>query len=401
MSSTVLPPPSIGVYVHIPWCRSKCAYCAFVSQPLCHRLDVETDPIIDSVLSSTVELLERRLELLGSPRVTTVYVGGGTPTALGVRRLNWLFGAIRGMMGEADGVEWSVEANPHSLDSETIAVCGRHGVTRISVGVQSFLPRILDSLGREPADNLTEVLDSVKRAQASSRGTDRPMAWSLDLITGVLDMSLLEAIDDAERAVALAPDHISLYDLSVESGTPLARRLGSRAGRRFADRAAEVSAAARRVLIDVGYHRYEVSAFSRPGGECRHNRGYWRMQPFVGVGPSAVSSLPARDGGIVRFTDPPAINDFLGLREPWGAGEAVAASRAAFERAMMGLRTDEGINLAGLPPATIDKWVIEGLARICNGSMVVMTDAGWERLDVCLRELADAWGDAGPQPGAS
>ena len=393
-SISLLLPPSVGVYVHVPWCRSKCDYCAFVSQPLCDRITGTSRAIVDAVLNQSVALLARRLETLGSPAVTTVYIGGGTPTTLGPDRLDRLLGAIRGLIGKEAGVEWSVEANPHSLDPETIAVCGNHGVTRISLGVQSFQPRILQSLGRESASNLERVLENLTRAVDHLRGGGRPTAWSLDLITGVLDMSLLEAVDDAERAVALAPDHISLYDLSVEAGTVLARRLGPRGARRFADRAAEVSAAARRVLIAGGYHRYEISAYCRPGGECLHNRGYWRMQPFVGAGPSAVSSLSSRDGGIVRFTDPADIEGFLAMPNRWGTPEHVSASRAAFERVMLGLRTDEGTSLSALSPAVVDGWLARGLADIRQEHRVVMTEAGWEQLDTCLRELSAAWDEA-------
>ncbi len=388
-SVSLLLPPSVGVYVHVPWCRSKCDYCAFVSQPLCDRITKTPRPIVDEVMYHSVALLERRLEFLGRPAVTTVYIGGGTPTALGPRRLDQFLGAIRGLMGE--GVEWSVEANPRSLAPETIAVCRKHGVTRISLGVQSFQPRILQSLGRESASNLARVLENLKRAVERTRSAGRPLGWSLDLMTGVLDMSLLEAVDDAERAVALAPDHISLYDLSVEAGTALARRLGPRGARRFADRATEVSAAARRILMAGGYHRYEISAYCRPGGECLHNRGYWRMQPFVGAGPSAVSSLSRRDGSIVRFSDPPGVEEFLAMRDPWGTREHVSVSRAAFERVMLGLRTDEGTTRSALPPAVVDGWLARGFADIQDEDRVVMTEAGWEQLDPCLRELSSAW----------
>ena len=345
------------------------------------------------MVEHSVALLQRRLRLCGNPRVDTVYVGGGTPTILSAALLQRLLGGIAASVGPWVR-EWTVEANPDSVTDVLLEGLADCGVTRLSIGVQSFQPRLLRVLGRSCRTvDPDRVLSSVACRWSGQ--------WSLDLISGIMDQSVLEATDDAERAAGYNPPHISLYDLTIEPDTPLARRLGRRAASGFVNRAALVSATAARVLQRCGYRRYELSSYARTAGESLHNRGYWAMRDFIGVGPSAVSALSRADGTVVRYTDPADISAFLSLGQGggcWGRAERVNRHSLILERAMLGLRTAAGVSPAqitgqldhGCAAAALQllqRWVARGDARL-SATRLTMTAGGWERLDLCLRELA-------------
>ena len=346
-----------------------------------------------AVVAHSVALLQRRLRLCGNPRVDTVYVGGGTPTVLSAALLQRLLGGIAGCVGP--GVrEWTVEANPDSVTDLQLGCLADCGVTRLSIGVQSFQPRLLHALGRS-----CRTFDPHRALTSVACGWSGQ--WSLDLISGIMDQSVLEATDDVERAVGYGPPHISLYDLAIEPGTPLAQRLGRSAASGYANRAALTSATAAGVLQRCGYRRYEVSSYARPAAESLHNGGYWTMRDFIGVGPSSASALSRADGTVVRYCDPSDIAAFLLLgrgRGCWGRAERVNRRSLILERAMLGLRTAAGVSPAeiteqldrGRAAATrqlLQRWDARGYARL-SATRLTMTAGGWERLDLCLRELA-------------
>lgn len=378
---------AIGVYVHVPWCRAKCDYCAFVSQPI---YDAR---LVEAVVEHSVVLLQRRLRLCGNPRVDTVYVGGGTPTVLSAALLQRLLGGIAACVGPRVR-EWTVEANPDNVTDLPLGCLAHCGVTRLSIGIQSFQPRLLHVLGRS-----CRTVDPDRALSAlACRWSGQ---WSLDLISGIVDQSVLEATDDVERAVGYGPPHISLYDLTIEPGTPLARRLGRPAVSAFVNRAALTSATAAGVLQRCGYRRYEVSSYARAGAESLHNGGYWAMRDFIGVGPSAVSALSRADGTVVRYCDPSDIPAFLLLGRNggcWGRAERVNRRSLILERAMLGLRSAAGVSPAEITGQLdragaaavrqlLQRWAARGDARL-TATRLTMTTGGWQRLDFCLRELA-------------
>ena len=344
------------------------------------------------MVEHSLALLQRRLRLCGNPRVDTVYVGGGTPTILSAALLQRLLGGIAACVGPRVR-EWTVEANPDSVTDVLLDRLADCGVTRLSIGVQSFQPRLLHVLGRS-----CRTVDPDSALSSVACGWSGQ--WSLDLISGIVDQSVLEATDDAERAVGYSPPHISLYDLTIEPDTPLAQRLGRSAASGFVNRAALVSATAARVLQRCGYRRYELSSYARPAAESLHNRGYWAMRDFIGVGPSAVSALSRADGTVVRYCDPSDIAAFLLLGRDgcWGRAERVNRRSLILERAMLGLRTAAGVSPAeiteqlerGRAAATLQllqRWDARGDARF-SATRLTMTTGGWERLNLCLRELA-------------
>jgi len=289
---------------------------------------------VDAYLESVPAELARRRSLLAD-RLETVYVGGGTPTALG-GRLAGLVAPLAALL-EAGG-ELTVEANPDSVDAPLLEGLRRAGVTRLSLGVQSFSAELRRTLGRRVSDaQIGAALAAVRTAGLSS--------WSLDLIFGLPGQDWRTARGDLEQALAWRPPHLSLYDLTYTA--PYERRLAAARGpaaRPEAETFAEEHySRAVGLLEEAGYRRYEVSNFALPGHESRHTQAYWRGRDYVGLGPSAVSTV-----GCERWTNPPEVAVYLAGAPP--VRERLTAGIRAVERVMLGLRTAAGVGEAEAAP---------------------------------------------------
>ena len=259
--------PPRAAYVHIPFCAHKCGYCDFASL-------AGVDHLADRYLVS----LEAEMARMGSPHeVDTIFVGGGTPTRLDAEQLTRLLAAIRRWYPLAAGGEWTVEANPGTLDEAKADVLADGGVNRVSLGAQSFRPALLKALERnhDPAD-VPRALDLIR---------PRFRRWSFDLIFGVPGSTLDDWQGDLDDALALDPSHLSCYGLVYEKGTALWKQWN--AGEvRAVDEETERSMyeATMDRLAATGLPQYEISNFARPGHECRHNLVYWANDPYFGVG---------------------------------------------------------------------------------------------------------------------
>lgn len=394
----------LSLYVHVPFCAAKCRYCDFYSVPA----DGDDGP--DGVAARTVERtlaqLDRFLESAPEVRFQTAYVGGGTPSVLPPTMLHRLLGRI----AELRPSEWTVEANPESLDREFLSACASTGVTRISMGLQSMDDRLLAVLGRPgtAADN--------RRAIESIGG-----AWhgesSIDLIAGIPGQSVLGLLADVAAVVGSGVGHASLYSLTVEPDTPLAGLVASGAiVLNPPDQDDDLWLAGRAALEASGLRQYEVSNFARAGKECRHNLRYWHLEPYLGIGPGAVSTLPPRmaaalvdgpiDAPVARLSNPRDIAAFLGGAAEGLEAEPVTAREFALETLMMGLRLVEGVSrdsfrrrfgcgLDDLAPGLWHRWVEQGMAAP-DPSRLRLTDRGLLLLDALLRELATALAVAAP-----
>lgn len=378
-----------NLYVHAPFCARRCVYCDFA---------VEVDRSPDarrwtSTVGRELAVLVDAGAATLAPALETLYVGGGTPSLLGA-------GAARGI-GRVAGksrlagaeLEWTMEANPESFPRAVAEQWAAQGVNRVSFGVQSFSAAALRWMGRlhEPAG----AEQSVSAARAAGLSN-----ISIDLLFGLPREAPRSWEADLERALALDVPHISVYGLTVEEGTPLARsiregRTSSPGGQRYRDEyllAAETLAAA-------GYAHYEVSNFARPGFASRHNRAYWNGSPYLGLGNGAHSCDGRRRSWNVR--DWPAYAEQVAQTGQGRAGEeALSDEQARLERVWLGLRTLEGIDVAVLGPAavrTAEEWRLRGLARV-EGGVVRLVPEGWLHLDDLAVEmdLAAAGGRAGP-----
>ncbi|MFO7780319.1 MAG: radical SAM family heme chaperone HemW [Spirochaetia bacterium] len=371
--SDYIPTEPIALYVHVPFCATKCDYCSFYST--CPPDEDVTERTVDATVRQAHELLVR----LGRPRVRTIYIGGGTPSVLAPRVFSRLATGVLDATGRQSVEEWTVEANPESINAARVSVLADLPVTRVSVGVQSFSASAREAIGRVGSEAaILRAVEALARGGLGSIG--------IDLIAGLPGQSPEDIVSDIERAVALGAEHVSLYTLSIEPGTPFARRVARGEVELPPDEAVvEGVDAARRSLAGAGIYRYEVSNYARPGRECRHNDAYWLLDPSVGVGPSAVSTLPGGDGTALRLTTD---------AEP----ELVPRRSFLLEHYMMGLRRARGLpsgrilerfgaEPADFVPRTVARWEHAGLLRR-SAEGLVMSEEGMWHLDGLLSEIA-------------
>lgn len=376
--------PELSLYIHVPFCRRKCDYCAFYSV-------LPGPEERDRYLDRRIEELRRFRELYGYYRVKTVYIGGGTPSVLGPRRLARLFRGLADALPGSPGLEeCSLELNPEDVSRELLDSLRDSPVTRLSLGVQSLNETTLRTIGRRGAAGAAGAAEAARSALETLRG-GWPGVLSADLIAGVPGRSPKEAREDVQSLAAAGVDHLSIYALTLEPGTALYRRLRPRDGATGGWLAALEEAQAR------GYRRYEVSNLARPGAECRHNQRFWEGRPYIGLGPAAVSTV----WNSRVDTSPGALRWTRGHREGEITGEErLGYSELLLEYLMLRLRTREGLDLQdfagifgcsarGELEAAAGRVLAEGLLRREDGAMRLRaSDRGYRYLDGVLRELS-------------
>lgn len=344
-----------GIYVHVPFCVRKCGYCDFYSV----AGGGEEHDRFPGFVEREMDLLLRAYPGEAEVPADTVYFGGGTPTVLGPDRLNRMLAAIRARFPVAEGAEISFEANPGTVTAGDFARLREGGFNRASLGVQSFRPETLSALGR---------IHSVEDVRATYRDARRAgfLCVGIDLIFGNPGQDEAHWREDVDLAVTFLPDHLSAYALSPEPGTPIhaavARGAVALPGD---DTVARMYDTAREALRAAGYRHYEISNFSRPGKECRHNLKYWRRDGYLGLGPSAHGLLfPGNSAPYgLRTANPPSLSEWAGAaaggRLPWISSLACGREDAWKESLIFGLRTAEGVSLSrveernGPPPARL------------------------------------------------
>ena len=324
-----------GLYVHLPFCRQKCFYCDFPSYAGQEgRMAVYVEALLGELAREGAPLRAA----WGPPR--TVYLGGGTPTALPPALMERLLAELREFLAAApDALEFTCECNPGTVDAAYLSLLRAGGVNRLSLGVQTFDDALLRRIGR--IHTAAEVCAAVRQARAAGFRN-----LSLDLMYGLPGQTLAGLEMSVQQALALAPQHISIYGLQVEEGTPFAR---AQAAGQLALPTEEES----EVMYDymtaalpaAGYARYEISNFARPGFESRHNLGYWQDVPYLGVGAAAHSYLDGQ-----RYENPRGIEEYLAaLRESGRARreeEPLTRATSMEEFAFLALRTARGIDRA-------------------------------------------------------
>jgi oxygen-independent coproporphyrinogen-3 oxidase len=321
---------AIGLYIHIPFCRAKCAYCDFNSYAG-----------LEDLFGDYAAALAREMEQAGPARVRTIYVGGGTPTVLPLSHLVQILEAARRAFVVDLDAEVSIEANPGTVNGGTLASLRALGVNRLSLGVQSLDGAELRLLGRiHTAAEAVAAFGAVRQAGFEN--------LNLDLIYGLPGQAIAAWQETLERALALEPDHLSLYALGVEEGTPLAAAIAQGVlPEPDPDLAAEMYEWAEDTLAAAGYLHYEISNWARePRFQCRHNLTYWRNEPSRGVGAGAHSWLGGRRWANVAHPAEYAAR-FVGGRCPAEAEEKIGPALEMGETMMMGLRLlDEGVPFA-------------------------------------------------------
>ncbi len=324
-----------GIYVHIPFCRSKCAYCAFVSHP-CRR----PPAYYPAALRLQAEQWAAN-PWVQECRFATLFIGGGTPTIYGAEVLAELVGFLKTRFVLAPEAEITVESNPNTLTPAALKTLRRAGVNRLSIGVQSFSDRLLDGVGRSHSG--AEALQAIKWSRAA--GFDN---LNLDLMYGLPGQGEADFSASLEQALALTPEHLALYQLTLEEDTPLAKAVATgRVTLPDEDQAADQEEAARALLSGHGYGQYEIANYCRPGRECRHNLNYWHNGSYLGLGAAAVSCL---DG--LRISNVGGAGHYLRLlragQPPFAEAEGLSREAAFRETVVMGLRLRAGVVIAEL-----------------------------------------------------
>lgn len=317
---------SVGLYIHVPFCLSKCPYCDFYSLP------GPDEEMLDAYTAAVRGSLRAWAARLSRP-ADTLYFGGGTPSLLGGRRLAALIETAREAFGLRE-TEITLEANPADDLAETLRAFAAAGGNRLSLGMQSASPRELRLLGRRhrPAD--------VERTAADARRAGIGNL-SLDLMLGLPGQTATEIEEAAAVCTGLEAAHVSAYLLKIEAGTPFAARRDS-LQLPDEDASADLYLAAAEALERQGYRQYEISNFSRPGRESRHNLKYWDLQPYLGIGPAAHSFLDGK-----RFAYPRDLAGFLAGTPPEPEEEGPFPPGSREEYLMLRLRLAEGVTEAG------------------------------------------------------
>jgi oxygen-independent coproporphyrinogen-3 oxidase len=339
-------PPPLALYAHIPWCVRKCPYCDFNSHPA--RGDIPEAAYLDALRRDLESALP---EVWGRP-VVSVFIGGGTPSLLSAAGLDRLLTDIRGLLNLTPGAEITLEANPGTFEAARFADYRAAGVTRLSLGVQSFDDRALAAIGRIHGGA------EARAAAEQARGLfDR---LNLDLMYGLPGQDLAALRADIETALACAPDHLSAYHLTLEPNTAFAAAPPPLPDD---DDSAAMQDWLEARLAEAGYVHYETSAFARPGHYCRHNLNYWQYGDYLGVGAGAHGKLSGPNGVVrqARVKHPAEYMAHAGTPTALAEARQVGRKDLAFEFMMNALRLTGGFDPAlfgertGLPPSAIEK----------------------------------------------
>lgn len=380
LPTSTLPQDSVagplGLYVHVPFCATTCDFCAFY----------QTSPTADGI-ARYLDGIEREMQLVRPDRdVSTVFWGGGTPGLLSPAALRRLGRAVRDYAGDEIS-EWSVEMAPASVTAARLAALQEIGVTRISMGAQSFSPPLLDALGRQ------HTLEQIMRAYERVRAADFASV-NIDLMFALPGQTEAEWLTDIDQAVSLAPDHISTYCLTFEEDTKLWVKLSEGRVKLDPEHEAQLYERTWEHLNAAGYAQYEVANFAKPGHRCAHNLNTWHMHEWIGLGPSAASQYRRE-----RAANAADLNRWL---EELADGKRASVDSVpltpnllAQDALIFGLRLTHGVDLAELTDrfpsphwerarAAIADLVAESLAEQ-EGSRVRLTTAG--------RLLADSVGE--------
>jgi putative oxygen-independent coproporphyrinogen III oxidase len=361
--------PPLSLYVHLPWCIKKCPYCDFNSHEF--RAGDDAGLAQDAYINALFADLEASLPLIWGRSIQTVFLGGGTPSLFSPDAIDRLIGGIRARVRLAPDAEVTMEANPGTFEKDRFKAFRQAGITRLSIGVQSFDNAHLKALGR--------VHD---RAQALAAVTEAAQVFdtfNLDLMYALPGQTLAGLSQDIQTALAFAPPHISIYHLTIEPNTVFAKfppvLPEDDQAYEMMDRITELTTAA-------GLGRYEVSAYAKPGHRCAHNLNYWQFGDYLGIGAGAHSKLSFAHRVVrqVRYREPQLYMQQAGKGEPVTQSTEVSRQELPFEYMLNALRLREGFLLAdyadrtGLPLTSIQKGLQEA-----------------ERLGLIDRDLHRVW----------
>jgi oxygen-independent coproporphyrinogen-3 oxidase len=321
--------PPLSLYIHVPWCVRKCPYCDFNSHEAAATL-----PEADYVQALLADM-QQDAGLVQGRRISSVFIGGGTPSMFSAQAYRELFSGLRQQLDFADDVEITLEANPGTVEQEKFSGYRDLGINRLSIGVQSFDPVKLKTLGR--IHGREEALKAAAAAQRA--GFDN---FNLDLMHGLPGQTVAEAVADLQQAIALRPTHLSWYQLTIEPNTVFYRDAPVLPED---DALWSIQEAGQALLAEHGYQQYEVSAYAKAGHECRHNRNYWEFGDYLAIGAGAHGKITRTDG-VFRYAKTRLPRDYLAARDTaryTASSGLIAAGDLVFEFMLNALRLREGV----------------------------------------------------------
>ena len=326
-----------SLYIHIPFCKSKCEYCDFFSVPCGNKC------IPDEYVDALVQELDFRIKLYKVHRFSTVYIGGGTPSLLKITQLEKI---MKKVLSLGIPSEITMEVNPEDVTEELLVVMNNLGINRISCGIQALNDEVLQSVKRRGC--VESVFNKIELIKKSWNGI-----FSVDIISALPNQSKSDFLDGLKKIVSFEPEHISMYALTIEESTPLGKKLQKGQLSYDFEAADEMWIEGRDFLINSGYVHYEVSNFAKDGFACEHNMAYWKLKNYIGIGAGAVGTIYS--DRTVRWSNSTKLDSYISF---WNKNlsdiksdelcniqsvENIDFNIQVFEYFMMGLRTSYGI----------------------------------------------------------
>ncbi len=328
--------PPLGLYIHLPWCERKCPYCDFNS----HQSDeIPESKYIVALLAD----LQQDAALANGRSIQTLFIGGGTPSLFSPEGIDTLLRGIGELLPLSKDLEATMEANPGSAETDKFRDYRQAGINRLSLGIQSFNDACLQSLGR--IHNCTQAKAAISAAQAAGFNS-----INIDLMHGLPGQSIDSAINDLKTAIYLRPEHLSWYQLTIEPNTVFYKRPPTLP---LEDELADIQSAGETLLSDAGYGQYEVSAYSQPGFQCRHNLNYWSFGDYLAIGAGAHGKITGPNGEINRYSKTRMPEDYLAAKTNRTAdSRTLDVDEVAGEFMLNALRLNRGFTVTEFEAAT-------------------------------------------------
>ena len=383
----MLVPPPLSLYIHIPWCVQKCPYCDFNSHAL--KAEIRELDYIDALIEDLDTDLAKYDLASQSRELHSIFIGGGTPSLISAPEIGRLLEAVKQRIPFSNDIEITMEANPGTVEAGRFNAYREVGVNRISIGIQSFQDEKLKRLGRIHGSR--EAITAAGLAQEA--GLD---SFNIDLMHGLPDQSIDDALSDLKQAIALDPPHLSWYQLTIEPNTLFYSKPPVLPDD---DDLWEIFEQGHKLLAEAGYVQYEISGYSKPGRQCRHNLNYWRFGDYLGIGCGAHGKLSFADGTITRTVKVKHPRGYLNPAKPYLDQETqVEAAELPFEFFMNRFRLLEAcpkqdyVERTGLPLTSIEgpiNWALEQNYLEDKGDQWQITEHGKLFLNDLLAAFVD------------
>ena len=387
----MLVPPPLSLYIHIPWCVQKCPYCDFNSHAL--KAEIPELDYIDALIEDLDTDLAKYDLASQSRELHSIFIGGGTPSLISAPEIGRLLEAVKQRIPFSNDIEITMEANPGTVEAGRFNAYREVGVNRISIGIQSFQDEKLKRLGRIHGSR--EAITAAGLAQEA--GLD---SFNIDLMHGLPDQSIDDALSDLKQAIALDPPHLSWYQLTIEPNTLFYSKPPVLPDD---DDLWEIFEQGHKLLAEAGYVQYEISGYSKPGRQCRHNLNYWRFGDYLGIGCGAHGKLSFADGTITRTVKVKHPRGYLNPAKPYLDQETqVEAAERPFEFFMNRFRLLEAcpkqdyVERTGLPLTSIEgpiNWALEQNYLEDKGDEWQITEHGKLFLNDLLAAFVDEEGE--------